>query len=71
MKKAVCFAYISKENRTYIEELSTVTGQKISFCVDKILDAARTKKPLKIEKTVPQYVEKARAWSKKNSQVSA
>ena len=70
MKKKVMFAYISKDNRKFLEDVASTSGQSMSFCLDKIMDIARSQKNLKIEKTIPKYVRAAKEWSKKNPQLS-
>lgn len=65
-EKEVVFAYVSKDNREFVDALVKDSNQKISYIIDRILDAARLKKSIKIDKAVPQYVVKARNWEKRN-----
>lgn len=69
--KKVCFAYISKTNREFLENTHKTTGQSMSFCLDKMLDSIRTKKAFKIEKQIPKYVRDAKKWAEKNPELAS
>lgn len=70
MKKEVCFAYISKDNRKFLEKTAKESGRSLSFCLDKMIESTRTKKTFKIEKQIPKYVQDAKKWAEKNPQLA-
>ena len=58
--KQVCFAYINKENRKFLETTAKKNGQSMSFCLDQMIESIRMKKIFKIEKQIPKYVKDAK-----------
>ena len=64
--KDVLFAYVSPENRAYIEELVLKHNEKISSVIDKLIESHRTGKKIAFTTVIPDYVKKAEAWKKKH-----
>jgi hypothetical protein len=61
--KAICYTYIKETNAKFLKKTAKKTGQSVSFCLDKILDAHRQKKAeVDIPVHEPKYVKKARAY---------
>jgi len=69
--KQVCFAYIEKENKKFLELLAKQSGQSMSFCLDQMIESIRTKKIFKLEKQIPKYVRDAKKWATRNPQLAS
>ncbi len=69
--KSVCFAYVSKDNRKFLESTAKKSGQSMSFCLDQMIESIRTKKAFKIEKQIPKYVRDAKKWAERNPQLAS
>lgn len=65
-EKDVLFAYISPENKEFIEQLVTKHNEKISSVVNRIIEGYRTGKKVAFETVVPKYVKQAEEWKKKH-----
>ena len=65
-EKDVLFAYISPENKEFIEQLVDKHNEKISSVVNKIIEGYRTGKKVAFETVVPKYVKQAEEWKKKH-----
>jgi len=67
MKKQVCFAYIKPENSKFIKAQAKKSGNTMSYCLDKMIESARKKKPFKLDmKPAPKYVREAQKWAERN-----
>lgn len=65
-EKDVLFAYISPENKEFIEQLVDKHNEKISSVVNRIIEGYRTGKKVAFETVVPKYVKQAEEWKKKH-----
>jgi len=65
-KKSVLFAYVSPENRHFVNGIAAKHNEKMSVVVDKIIESYRTGKKVVFETVVPRYVKQADEWKKKH-----
>lgn len=67
MKKKVLFAYVTEENKSYLEQKGKELNIGMSSIIDSLVSAYKENKKVSIKKRgAPVYVERAKKWLEKN-----